>query len=248
MLPWSLALWGAFIAGFVLPNYSLLAARLFTGIGAIVLAGLVLAEVVSGVHAGYTRGTRLPIEGQGEDGQAAIDMHTATGTNSVQLLTNTPMGPIRCRPFKRDFRESQLVPFGLSCLDSQFAVSGYLTMASSPAMQCRPIVKVHRAILESNRVHELQMTFPCSILPQIMSGDPEPHHISTSLVERQNLTMRMQMRRFTRRTNPFSKRAEGLVAALWLFVRIHGRLRVTPAMESGITDHVWDLSELIAAS
>ena len=76
-------------------------------------------------------------------------------------------------------------------------------------------------------------------------GDPDRAKICTSHVERQNLTIRMQMRRMTRLTNAFSKKWENLWAAycLWFafynFCRIHQTLRVTPAMEAGITDHVW---------
>jgi hypothetical protein len=70
-------------------------------------------------------------------------------------------------------------------------------------------------------------------------------------VERQNLTMRMQMRRFTRLTNAFSKKLANLKAALALhfahynFLRVHRTLRVTPAMEAGITDHAWSWRELL---
>jgi transposase-like protein/IS1 family transposase len=83
-------------------------------------------------------------------------------------------------------------------------------------------------------------------------GNPDPSRICTSIVERQNLTIRMQMRRLTRLTNGFSKKWENLWAAYCLhfayynFCRIHRSLRVTPAMEAGITDHVWDLAELLA--
>jgi IS1 family transposase len=83
-------------------------------------------------------------------------------------------------------------------------------------------------------------------------GTPDPDHISTSFIERQNLTMRMSMRRFTRLTNAFSKKIENHVAAQALhymhynFCRIHQTLRVTPAMEAGITNHVWLIQELIA--
>ena len=83
-------------------------------------------------------------------------------------------------------------------------------------------------------------------------GDPDPKHVSTSYVERQNLTMRMSMRRFTRLTNAFSKKLEnhGHAVALYFmyynFVRIHKTLRVTPAMEAGLTDHVWSMEELVA--
>ena len=86
----------------------------------------------------------------------------------------------------------------------------------------------------------------------VVTGDPDPHHISTSFVERSNLSMRMGMRRFTRLTNGFSKKLEnhGHMVALYFFhynfIRIHKTLRVTPAMEAGITDHVWSFEELIA--
>jgi len=85
-----------------------------------------------------------------------------------------------------------------------------------------------------------------------VSGDPDRRHISTSYVERQNLTMRMSMRRFTRLTNGFSKKVENHIHALSLyfmhynFAHIHQALRVTPAMEAGVTDHVWSLEEIAA--
>jgi IS1 family transposase len=83
-----------------------------------------------------------------------------------------------------------------------------------------------------------------------ISGVPDPKHVSTSYVERQNLTMRMSMRRFTRLTNGFSKKVEnhGHAVALhfmyYNFVRVHKTLRVTPAMEAGLADHVWSMEEL----
>ncbi len=86
----------------------------------------------------------------------------------------------------------------------------------------------------------------------VISGDPDFAHVSTSYVERQNLTMRMSMRRFTRLTNAFSKKLENLEHAVALhymhynFCRIHQTLRVTPAMEAGVSDHVWSLEEVIA--
>ena len=82
-------------------------------------------------------------------------------------------------------------------------------------------------------------------------GDPDPKHVSTSFVERQNLSMRMGIRRFTRLTNAFSKKVENHAASvvLWFayynFCRIHQTLRVTPAMEAGLADHVWPISELV---
>src|SRR5438309_5923270 len=87
--------------------------------------------------------------------------------------------------------------------------------------------------------------------PALATGHPDPDHISTSFVERSNLSMRMGMRRFTRLTNGFSKRLEnhGHMVALYFmhynFCRVHKTLRVTPAMEAGLTDHVWSLEEMI---
>lgn len=87
-----------------------------------------------------------------------------------------------------------------------------------------------------------------------IEGAPDPSHVSTSYVERQNLTMRMSMRRFTRLTNGFSKKVENLECAVALhfmyynFARVHKTLRVTPAMEAGIADHVWTLEEIVGLS
>ena len=87
-------------------------------------------------------------------------------------------------------------------------------------------------------------------IKQPMIGNPVLEDVSTSYVERQNLTMRMSMRRFTRLTNGFSKKIENHEAAVALhfmhynFARIHKTLRVTPAMEAGVSDHVWSIEEL----
>src|SRR5256712_2965969 len=84
----------------------------------------------------------------------------------------------------------------------------------------------------------------------VLSGNPDPKHISTSYIERQNLSMRMGMRRFTRLTNGFSKKFENHAHQVALYFmhynycRVHTTLRVTPAMEAGLTDHVWTLAEL----
>jgi transposase-like protein/IS1 family transposase len=90
------------------------------------------------------------------------------------------------------------------------------------------------------------------VISKVRTGNPDPDHISTSFVERQNLTMRMAIRRFTRLTNAFSKKLVNLKAACALhfayynFCRIHQTLRVTPAMEVQLADHVWTLDELIS--
>jgi IS1 family transposase len=86
---------------------------------------------------------------------------------------------------------------------------------------------------------------------EVITGDPDRAHVSTSHVERANLTMRMGMRRFTRLTNAFSKKIENLAAAVSLhfmhynFCRVHQTLGTTPAVAAGVADHVWTLDELI---
>ena len=85
-----------------------------------------------------------------------------------------------------------------------------------------------------------------------INGNPEKENVSTSYVERQNLTMRMNMRRFTRLTNAFSKKVENLSHALALhfmyynFCRIHQTLRVTPAMAAKVTDRLWDIEDILS--
>ncbi len=91
-------------------------------------------------------------------------------------------------------------------------------------------------------------------ISKIRDGRPDPRHISTSYVERSNLSLRMHLRRFTRLTNAFSKTVKNLKDAVALYVafynfcRVHTTLRVTPAMQAGLTDHVWSLAELLQTS
>ena len=87
---------------------------------------------------------------------------------------------------------------------------------------------------------------------EVLIGDPDPEHVSTSFVERQNLSVRMDCRRFTRLTNAFSKKLANLKASVALhyahynFVRIHRTLRMTPAMAAGVSNRLWSVEELIA--
>jgi IS1 family transposase len=86
---------------------------------------------------------------------------------------------------------------------------------------------------------------------EVIRGNPDPRHISTSYVERQNLSMRMGIRRFTRLTNAFSKKVENHAHAVALyfvhynFARVHGTLKQTPAMAAGLSDHIWSLEEIV---
>ena len=84
-----------------------------------------------------------------------------------------------------------------------------------------------------------------------IEGDPDPAHVSTSYVERHNLTMRMHMRRFTRLTNAFSKKVENHAYAVALhmmyynFVKVHSKLRVSPAMAAGVSDRLWEIGDIV---
>ena len=113
-------------------------------------------------------------------------------------------------------------------------------------------VKVYGNPLEGHRIEARYSPLRCTdVTKTVIIGEPDPLHISTSHNERQNLTMRMQMRRFTRLTNAFSKKFQNHLAAVNLhfihynFARIHQTLRTTPAMAVGISDHVWDIEEII---
>jgi transposase-like protein/IS1 family transposase len=112
------------------------------------------------------------------------------------------------------------------------------------------LVKLYSSNPESEKRYSPAGCIGCKTTPVFRS--PDRAKISTSHIERQNLTMRMQMRRLTSLTNAFSKKWEKLFAMLavyfaWYnFVRIHQTLRVTPAIEAGITDHIWRIAELIS--
>jgi len=111
------------------------------------------------------------------------------------------------------------------------------------------LIKTYESSQEETRYSPATCT-SCEVKP--VTGNPDPKHISTSFIERQNLTMRMTMRRFTRLTNAFSKKVENHAYSVALytmhynFCRVHASLRVTPAMEAGLTDHVWTIEEMLA--
>jgi IS1 family transposase len=110
--------------------------------------------------------------------------------------------------------------------------------------------KIYGAPSENDTRYSPATCIGCDM--KVVSGNPDPAHVSTSYVERQNLTLRMQSRRFTRLTNAFSKKIDNhrhsvaLHYMFYNFCRVHQTLRCTPAMEAGLTDHVWTLEELIA--
>lgn len=113
------------------------------------------------------------------------------------------------------------------------------------------LIKVYAASRDGEQRYSPAEVVDVEVVPR--AGMPDYERICTSHVERQNLTMRMQIRRLTRLTNAFSKKWENLRAAIALhfayynFCRVHSSLRVTPSMEAGLTDHVWELRELLTA-
>lgn len=114
------------------------------------------------------------------------------------------------------------------------------------------LVKLYGTDQDSRRPERRYSPGVCiEAIPQTITGNPDPDKISTSHVERQNLTMRMSMRRYTRLTNAFSKKVENHAAAVSLhflhynFVRVHQTLGTTPAVAAGVADHRWNLSEII---
>jgi IS1 family transposase len=112
------------------------------------------------------------------------------------------------------------------------------------------LVKVYGIDPEGEKRYSPAICTSCESHP--VSGAPDPKHINTSYVERQNLSMRMSMRRFTRLTNAFSKKIENHAAAVALyftwynFGRVHQTLKTTPAVKAGVADHVWTVEEIVA--
>ena len=112
------------------------------------------------------------------------------------------------------------------------------------------LVKLYGESAESEKRYSPAQCIGCK--RQAIVGNPDPAHISTSYVERQNLSMRMGNRRYTRLTNAFSRKIENHAAAVALYyfnynlIKIHGTLRNTPAMAAGVTDRLWEVSDLVA--
>ncbi len=112
------------------------------------------------------------------------------------------------------------------------------------------LVKIYSSTTEGQKRYSPAECVGCE--RHAVTGYPDPEHVSTSYIERANLTMRMGMRRFTRLTNAFSKKIENHCAAIALhmmhynFVRIHQTLKVTPAMAAGVTNRLWEIEDIVA--
>ncbi len=134
--------------------------------------------------------------------------------------------------------------------DGLAAYLGAVRNAFGEAVDYAQLVKVYEASHEGQRRYSPPDCIACDRISVI--GEPDALHISTSYIERQNLTMRMNMRRFTRLTNAFSKKIENHAAAVSLhmmhynFARVHQTLKTSPAVKAGVSDHVWSVEEIVA--
>jgi len=198
----------------------------------------------------YAKDKNIPAEKRGEFGIGSVWTWTALDADT-KLIASWMVGSrdaVAAHEFMKDLagllaNRVQLTTDGhaayLSAVESNFGNDVDYSM----------LVKIYGETAESEKRYSPAECIGCS--KKKITGKPDSKHISTSFVERQNLTMRMHMRRFTRLTNGFSKKIENHVAAIALhfmyynFVRIHQTLRITPAMAAGITDRVYEVSDIV---
>ena len=199
----------------------------------------------------YAKQKNVPADKKGQFGYG--DVWTWTGVDADTKLIVAYLVGLRnasyAKQFMRDVadrltRRVQLTTDGLrSYLDAvEDAFGGDVDFAQ--------LVKVYGPAPETEARYSPPVCLAANPTP--ICGEPDMGHVSTSFVERQNLTMRMSMRRFTRLTNGFSKKIDNMKHSVALnfmyynYCRIHKTIRVTPAMEAGLADHVWVLEELVA--
>ncbi len=198
----------------------------------------------------YAKAKNVPVEKQGT---GAGDVWLWTGIDADSKLILSYLCGGRDAEWATQFMEDlasrvatriQITTDGLKAY--AVAVEGAFGMEVDYAM----LIKLYGA--PSDRPDTRYSPAQCiGIRTGVLSGSPDPQHISTSFVERMNLNVRMGLRRFTRLTNAFSKKFENhchavaIYYAYYNFCRVHQTLRVTPAMESGLMDHVWTLEELV---
>lgn len=199
----------------------------------------------------YAKARNVPKDLKGKFGFGDVWTWTALDADS-KLILSWQVGA-------RDAYHAQVFMYGLAkrlANRVQLTTDGHrvyldaVDLAFGNDIDYAMLVKMYGAERDKEATYSPAKVVSCHTVR--ITGDPEAEHISTSYVERANLSMRMQMRRFTRLTNAFSKKISNHIAALSLyfmyynFCRVHQTLRVTPAMEAGIADHVWDIEEIVA--
>jgi IS1 family transposase len=199
----------------------------------------------------YAKAKNVPAEYRGQFGKGDVWTWTAidADTKLVPCWHVGTRGAQAATTFMRDLA-SRLANRVQLTTDGHHAYLSAVDDAFDRDIDYAMLVKHYAASQEGETRYSPAVCTGCEKTE--VRGRPDPEHISTSYVERQNLNMRMGMRRFTRLTNAFSKKVENHGHAIALFymyynfARIHQTLRVTPAMESGVSDHVWSIEEIAA--
>lgn len=197
----------------------------------------------------YAKEKNLPEHLQGKYGLGSVWTWVALDADS-KLAVSWLVGN-RDAEYARDFMEDVAARLKNRVQLTTDGLKAYLDavdQAFGTEIDFAQLVKLYGKSLEGE--HRYSPAECTGIIKTPITGKPRMKHVSTSYVERQNLTMRMNMRRFTRLTNAFSKKVENHAHAIALhfmyynFVRIHKSLRVTPAMAAGITKKLWDIEDL----
>jgi hypothetical protein len=198
----------------------------------------------------YAKEKNLPKRLKGKTGYGDVSTRVALDADS-KLAVSWMLGDrnIRAaRVFMEDVAERLTRRVQLTT-DGHGAYLDAVEGASGADIDYAMLVKMYGESPEAERRYSPPRCTGCR--RSAITGNPDPKHVSTSFVERQNLTMRMGMRRFTRLTNAFSKKFENLRAAVALyfmyynFCRVHQTLRVTPAMAAGATDRLWEIEDIL---
>ncbi|MFZ3275998.1 MAG: IS1 family transposase [Candidatus Sulfotelmatobacter sp.] len=201
----------------------------------------------------YAKQKNVPQEKQGQFGYGDVWTWAAICADSKLIISYVvgTRGPETARVFIDDLAKRVANRIQLTS-DGYRVYENAVENAFGCEVDYSMLVKIYGAPLQDDASTRYSPATCIGCRTATISGNPDPAHVSTSFVERQNLSMRMGMRRFTRLTNGFSKKIEnhGHAVALhffyYNFIRIHQTIRVTPAMEAGLTDHVWSFEELIA--
>jgi IS1 family transposase len=188
-----------------------------------------------------------------EDGGYAGDVWTWTAIDADTKLIPCWMMGQRDAAAARTFMEDLADRLANRVQLTTDGHKAYLTAVSAAFghdIDYAMLIKIYGPAPEGQRRYSPANCLGCK--KEEISGTPNPVHVNTSYVERQNLTMRMSMRRFTRLTNAFSKKLENHFAAVALhfmyynYAKVHQTLKTTPAVKAGIADHVWSVEEIVA--
>ena len=199
----------------------------------------------------YAKAKNLPTAKQAPAGAGDVWTWTALDADSKLIISWLVGG--RDAEYAKEFMQDvadRLANRVQLTTDGHLAYWDAVEDAFGPDVDYAMLVKQYGAPPKSEKRYSPQICVGAQ--KRIVDGNPDRKHISTSYVERANLTMRMSMRRFTRLTNALSKRVENPCHALALyfvwynFVRIHKTLSVTPAMAAGVTDRLWEMSDIVA--